>query len=130
MASNSKYSSLLQSFNPTKVHIYINRHSRTCHCYESLRHVYMITHVASGVIRVLEFSLTVFTTLLRYVSTLLRDLSVRVLLPSRLEIPVSKKSSPVIVGVKQLDPQEEAAKIFRNVVNHLPNDKSVLSRKT
>jgi hypothetical protein len=36
-----------------------------------------------------------------------------VLLPFRLEIPVSKKLSTVIVGVKQFNPEEEGVTILR-----------------
>jgi len=42
----------------------------------------------------------------------------------RLEIPVSKKLSIVIVGVKQFNPEEEGATILRNVLNLSPNDRA------
>jgi hypothetical protein len=42
----------------------------------------------------------------------------------RLEIPVSKKLSTVIVGVKQFTPEEEGATILRNVVTLSPNDRA------
>jgi hypothetical protein len=44
-----------------------------------------------------------------------------------LEIPVAKKLSTVIVGVKHFSPEEEGATMLRNVVNLSPSGRGLIS---